>query len=566
MKRNTLKGLFLVASASSLLGSCDLMKDVKYTVTPNPLEMHADSVKINVSVELPAKGIKKKASAEITPMLGSTALKTITVQGEKVTGNGNVIQYKPGGKISYSDVVAYKPDMENADLTVSGVIKKGTKEKDKIPTTKIADATVITPLLVQKDFKCITEGDNFQRVTEKTFKAQINFDKSKSDLRKNEMKDKDIFEFQNWLAAAETNPKINIKTINVVGYASPEGEQGKNESLSMDRATTGKKATVDLAKKFKNTKAQDSTIYSLSGRGEDYDGFKVELEKSMMAQDEKQLVIRVLEMYKDPVQRENEMRNMAKTFVYLDKNVFPLLRRSEIIVTYDLTGYTDEELVAISKTNPDKLTAEEIMFTATLTDDVSEKLRLYNEGCLLYPTDIRFHNNAGAMLFLQSNWADAGFKFEAANSLQDNAISKNNLGAIAGMKGEWAKAKKLFNEAKGAGSEVNYNLGYWSIKEGKYADAIAKYGSENCFNKALAQLLNLTPDAAVKTIDASKDKETGMGYYLKAIAAARMDKVDLVISNLKSAFAKDASLKAKAGKDREFLKFKDNPNFTGSVQ
>lgn len=565
MKKSTIKVLFFVAVTGFFLASCDLMKDVKYAVTPNPLEMHGDSVKVTITAELPPKGIKKKASAEITPMLGSTPLKTVTIQGEKATGNGNVIQYKPGGKITYTDVVKYKPEFENADLTVTGVIKKGTKEKDKIPSTKIADGTKITPLLVQKDFKVIMENDNFQRVTEKTFKAQINFDKAKSDLRKNELKDKDIVEFQAWLAAAESNPKINIKSIDVVGYASPEGEQGRNESLSSDRAMTAKTAMMNVAKTAKNTKAQ-TEIYNLSGRGEDYDGFKVELEKSAMAQDEKQLVIRVLEMYKDPVQRETEMRNMAKTFIFLDKNIFPLLRRSEIIVKYDQTGYTDEELVAISKTDATKLTAEELMFTATLTDDLNEKLRLYNEGCLAYPMDVRFHNNSGACLYKMKNLTEAGFKFEAANSLQDNTVSKNNLGAIAATNGDKAKAKQLFNSAKGAGSEVEYNLAYYSILEGKYAEAVSKCGSDNSFNKALAQILNGAPDAGVKTIDASDAKETAMGYYLKAVAAARMDKVDVVISNIKSAIGKDASLKTKALKDREFLKFKDNANFTSVVQ
>lgn len=561
MKKNTLKGIFLVVTTATVVASCDIMKDVTYTVTPNPLEMHADSVRVTVEAKLPEKGIKKKASAEITPMLGTTPMKTITVQGEKATGNGNVILYKPGGVVKYTDVVAYKPDMEFGELTVSGVIKKGSKEKDKIPATKIADGTKVTPLLVQNDFKVITEKDNFNRVTEKNFKAQINFDKSKSELRKGELKEADIVEFQNWLAAAETNPKINIKSINITGFASPEGEVGKNESLSTDRANTAKTVTIDLAKKFKNTKAQGE-IYTIKGSGEDYDGFKVELEKSAMNQDEKQLIIRVLEMYKDPIQRETEMRNLGKTFTFLEKNIFPMLRRAEIVVVYDLTGYTDEELVAISKTDAAKLTAEELMFTATLTQDIDEKLRLYNEGCLAYPMDIRFHNNAGAMLYMQKNWADAGFKFEAANSLQDNPISKNNLGAIAATKGDKTKAIKLFNEAKGAGDEVNYNLAYYSIKTGKYADAISKYGAEASFNKALAQVLNGNPDAAIKTIDASSAKETGMGYYIKAIAAARMDKVDQVAAHLKNAIAKDATLKAKAAKDREFFKYFENPTFT----
>jgi hypothetical protein len=35
---------------------------------------------------------------------------------------------------------------------------------------------------------------------------------------------------------------------------------------------------------------------------------------------------------------------------------------------------------------------------------------------------------------------------------------------------------------------------------------------------------------------------------------------------LKNAFAKDASLKAKAGKDREFLKFAENATFSGAVK
>jgi hypothetical protein len=79
-------------------------------------------------------------------------------------------------------------------------------------------------------------------------------------------------------------------------------------------------------------------------------------------------------------------------------------------------------------------------------------------------------------------------------------------------------------------------------------------------------MLNGSADAAVKTIDGSADKETAQGYYLKAIAAARQNNVDGVVSNLKSSFGKDGSMKAKALKDREFLKFAENAAFTGIVK
>jgi len=566
MKKQNIKGLAFIAVAGALVTSCDLLKDLQYKVTPNPLEMHGDSVRVQVDITLPEKGIKKKASAEITPMLGSTALKTITIQGEKATGNGNVIQYKPGGKVVYTDVVAYKPEFENADLVATGKVFKGGKEKaGKFTDTKIADATIITPFWVNKDFRVIIAKDEFRRVTEKSTSAQINYDKGKSVVKPGEMKDADIVSFQNWLAAAQTNPKIAIKSINVVGYASPEGEEDKNNTLSTDRAEAGKKASMEIGKKAKNDKAQ-TEVYSTNGRGEDYAGFKKELEVSTMNNDEKQLVIRVLEMHQDPATRETEMRNMGKTFTYLDKNIFPKLRRSEIITTYDLTGYSDEELKAVSKATIDLMTLEELLFTATLSEDLNEKLRIYQVAAKNFPNDYRTHNNVGAVLYMQNKMSDAKSNFEKANSVKDNPISKNNLAAIAGASGDRAKAKQLLGQAKGAGQEVSYNQGILNIQDGKYADAVSNFGSEATFNKALAQLLNGSNAEAVKTINASADKESAQGYYLKAIAEARDNKIDGVVSNLKSAFGKDGSLKAKALKDREFLKFAENAAFTGIVK
>lgn len=561
MKNKSIKGLAFIAVAGTFVSSCDLMKDLEYKVTPNPLEMHGDSVRVKVDVTFPEKGLKKKASAEVTPMLGNTALKSVTFLGEKATGNGTTIMYKPGGKYTYTDVVAYKPEMENADLTVSGKVMKGLKEKDQLGPIKIADATIITPLLVRKDFKVVMEKDNFQRVTPQMTSAQINFDKAKSNLKAAELKDADIKALEAWLAAAQTNTRIAIKSVNVVGYASPEGEEDKNNTLSTDRAATAKEAGLKMVKKAKNTVVNADMIVT-SGKGEDWAGFKAALAKSTeMNEDEKQLVIRVLEMYKDPVQREQEMRNMAKTFTYLEKNILPQLRRAELIVNYDLTGYTDAELVALSKSSIDSLDVEEILFTATLTQDLDEKLRLYNEASRLYPTDHRAFNNAGAILYMKNSMDEAKAKFEKANTLKDNAIAKNNLAAVAGVKGDRKKAKELLAQAKGAGSEVNYNMGILYIQDGKYADAVSNLGDNN-FNKALAQLLNGNAGACTTTLDASADKETAMGYYLKAVAAARQDNLANIVSNLKNAISKDASLKSKAAKDREFIKYAENASFT----
>ena len=238
-----------MALAGSLMTSCDLLKDLDYTVTPSPLEMHGDSVRIKVDVQFSAKGIRKKVSAEIQPMLGETALKAITVQGEKATGNGSVIQYKSGGRVTYYDVVPYQPSFEDSKLTITGTVFKGGKEKDTFGPKEIGQGTIITPLLVNNDFKVIMEKDNFNRVTQENYAAMINYDKGRSVVKTSELKDADMQTLAAWFAKAKEDKKIQLKSINVTGYASPEGEQGKNDNLSNERAEAGKQATMGLAKR-----------------------------------------------------------------------------------------------------------------------------------------------------------------------------------------------------------------------------------------------------------------------------------------------------------------------------
>lgn len=562
-----MKGLAFVVATGALVTSCDLLKDLDYTVTPDPLEMHGDSVRVKVDVKFPEKALNRKASAEIIPMLGSIALKPVTVQGEKATGNGTVIQYKPGGQMTYTDVVAYKPEFENTELSITGTVSKKGKVKDQIEKTKIADATIITPFLVNKDFKVIIGEDNFQRVIEHNTTTTINYLKGKSNVRSSELRADKVKEMTSWLEGAQANPKVAIKSVNVTGYASPEGEEDKNNTLSTDRAESGKEAAVSIAKKAKNEKSSEAGIYTTKGSGEDYPGFKKALEAdTKMNEDDKNLVLRVLTMYSNSAEREKAMRDLGKSFTYLDKNIFPGLRRAEINTVYDLTGFSDEELKNYSVSKSDTLNLEELLFTATLYDDLNEKMRVYKIAESRYGNDdYRPANNVGAVLYMQNKISEAKAKFEKANGIDNNEVTKNNLAAIAGVGGDRAKAWELLNAAGGA-SETSYNKGILNIQDGDYAAAITNLGSENTFNKGLAQLLDGNASSAISTVDGSVDAESGQGYYLKAIAAARQDKLADVVSNLKNAFAKDASLKVKAAKDREFLKYFEDATFSTVVK
>ncbi|MDX1351094.1 MAG: tetratricopeptide repeat protein [Putridiphycobacter sp.] len=561
MKKEFYKSLTVVTIASSVLTGCSLIGDLEYTLDKDPVEMHGDSVRVSISVVVPEKGLNKKASAEIVPMLGSKAFKPLSIQGEKATGNGQTIMFKPGETVTYTDVIAYSPDLENADLKITGKASKGSKEII-LDEKKIGDGTVITPLLVQNDDRAIMAKDDFVRTTEQVYSGtEINFDKAKSNVKSSELKQEDIVNFKNWMIAANSNPKVAPKAVNLIAYASPEGETGKNNTLANDRGVSTKEALVKLMAK---TEVDLNAMLQLMPKGEDWDGFKAAMEASDI--EDKDLIVRVLQMYPDPVKREEEIKKMSATYKRLEKDILPPLRRTQIKVNYDQIGWSDEELKSLSLSNPDTLTVEELLFTAGLYDDMDEKARLYKEAVRQYPNEWRAHNNLGYVYYNQNDMAKAKASFEKANSLKESAITLNNLGLVARQEGDREKATELFNSAMSAGSDVKYNMGIIDIQNGDYSSAISNMGSANTFNKALAQVLNEDYSNALSTIDASSDANSAMGYYLKAIIGARQNNVDMLVNNLTSAISKDSAMKNKASKDREFFKFYENASFQNLVK
>ena len=563
--------LTLLISVSLLisLNSCDLVKDFTYTVNPDPLEMHGDSLRFNVIVNIPEKGIQKKIRAEISPKIGNTSIGTWIVQGEKVTGNGKTVFFKPGGTVNFEMVIPYSKDMEAADFKITGKVFKGLKEKMTLPEKKIADATIITPYLVKKEFKMIYEEDAIIRSVDKTKSAVINFDRGQSIVKASELKDLDLNDLLVWISTSQLNPKIKINSIDLVGYASPDGVEDKNSNLSNERTKSARASLISLMKKAKIAIYTDTSYYTLQGKGEDFDGFKEQLSlTSSISEADKNLFIRILEMTKDPVQRETEMINLGKSYSELEKDVFPKIRRANIIVNYTENGLTDDEIMQASINNPSVLGVEELLFAAkNLTQDLNEKARIYQLAASNFDSDYRTHNNLGALNFSQNKIADAKKSLEKSNSLKENIAAKNNLAGVVLIQDNRTQAIKLMAQTKSVDTKnssiVAYNNAILNIMSGNYSKAENNL-KDDSFNKALALTLQGKLPQATKVLSAVAI--TSESLYLKAIISARSgESVDAVVTNLKQAFAKDSNLKTKASKDREFLKFMNDAIFTAAL-
>jgi len=573
MKKLTLN-LLTLGVAAIVLSSCgglskmvDNSSTVKYVVTPSPLETHGGQVDVTIKTTFPEKYFNKKAVVVVTPVLkyegGQTEFESTTLQGESVEGNDKVIPYT-GGDYSTTGKVAYVPEMLKSELVIEMSARIKDKDPVSIPGIKIASGVIATSTLVRVDPMTIMMGDNFKRVTSEAYDAEILYVINKYDVRNSELSKAEIKAFQDNITKASKDSNIQVKGAKISSYASPDGEYDLNEKLSGNRGTSAERY---LARQLKQLKIEG---YDVEGflksvqTAEDWDGFKKLMEGSDIK--DKELILRVLSMYSDPAVREKEIKNMAQAFEEIKVQILPPLRRSQLAVNVDRIGYSDEELIALAQSNIDALNLEEVLHAAALTNDVNEKLMIYQAAAAKFPDDVRAKNNVGYMLMQMGKLDEAKAAFQEAQAIQDNDAVKNNLGAVALAEGDLAAAEKLFNSTSGGGDVVNYNLGIIKIKQGNYSAAVSYFGSKPSFNAALAQLLNGDVDKCLSTLGELGDVDDAMVYYLKAVAGARGSKEEVLINNLRKAIEKDAALKAYAKKDAEFLKYAANEAFAGILE
>lgn len=579
--KNTIQLSTLLVGASLIaFTSCDGLgkmlkkqKEIVYNVSPNPIEMHGDSIQFSANGKFNPKLFAKKVVMTITPTIkyngGEKELKPITLVGDKAIGSGQKISYNKGGSFNYtSEKIPYEPGMKSAKVVLKAKGQVKSKVKDFNPV-EIADGTIITPLLVRHDEKPLFAKDNFVKTTPANQTTHIYYVINRYDVRPSEMKSEEMKNFLNNSSNYLASQWYNIKGIEVSAFASPDGETSKNENLAKDRANSAIKAMIDEFKKInkdKNNKfGKEKDQYKIITTREDWEGFKELVQQSNLA--DKDIIIRVLSMYPDPDQRRKEIKNLSKTYIELAEKILPKLRRAEIILVANKKSRTDEQIKTLCTSSPDNLSLEELLYGANLFTDLNTKASIYQAAEKKYGNDWRTSNNLGATLIMLNkiNEAEAALK-RALQSSNGNSIVYNNLGIIEAKKNNRKAAMEYYNKASGADKEVNYNKGIIYIADGKYSDAVSSFGDFNGFNKALAQLLSGSADAVNNTIDNSNDKDLAVSYYLKAIAAARKGNTADVTKNLKIAFDKDASLKQYAKDDAEFLKLKSNSDFENLIK
>lgn len=590
MKNLTLK-LFAVVLLFTV-GGCGLSKMVKnaelvkYQVTPDPLEMHAGKVPVQITVNFPPKYFNKKAYVEFTPVLissngkDSTELVPGTLQGEKVEDNNQMISYDNGGSYTYLDTIPYENVYRKSDLDLMVKAYKGGNGKSlSFATVTIAHGIITTPELVDDGLKVdngVCEGTNSGIM--KTITSSIDLPKptpasknltlfyplQKDALTSKEKRKADIDSFLNTVKQITDDPDVNMQNVTVASYASPDGPQDLNHNLVEGRY---KNSTDFMTGKFKKAKidTKEDIVTRTTTPDEDWAGFQKLVQESNM--EDKDVILRVLSMYSDPNVREKEIKNMSAVYDKLRKEILPKLRRAEIIATYEARQKTPEELVNLGKTNPTTLNQDELFF-AGVTAVGADKETIYKTYTATYTDDWKGFNNLGAYYIKSNNLDQAELQLQKAENIDaNNAAIINNMGVLYWQKGDYEKAEEYFKKAASINpsDEINYNLGVILIKQAKYDEAVQKFGATPTFNKSLAQLLAGNTQDALNTLN-KVTSEDAYYFYLKAVESARNDDVNGVITNLTSAVKKDTNLKVYAANDMEFRKYFEDESFKSIIQ
>ena len=542
--------LLALSSCSSKLGA--LSAD-NFSVNPNPLETEAGKVPTTINGKFPEKYMKKKAVVTVTPELRYADGKTAkgngaTFQGEKVAGNNQTIQYKVGGNYTMNTSFDYVPEMQKSDLYLTFDAYVG-KKKVNVPEVKVATGVISTSEFYKKtlasDGACIAP-DSFQRVKAQKQEAEIKFLINQANLRKSEMKNNSVKEFVQMLKKINRDKEgLNIKNVEVAAYASPEGGVKFNDKLASKRQNTSEKYVKQTLKKT-NVNTDVDARYT----AQDWDGFQKLVAASNLQ--DKDVILRVLSMYQDPQEREQQIRNMSAGFRELADGILPELRRSRLIINYETIGRSDDQIKEQYNADPTKLSADELLYAAALEDNADKKEAIYKKTAEIYPNDNRAFNNVAALEFAKGN-NDAAKEYlaKAVNVKSDAAEANANKGLVALLEGNTAEAQNHIAKATGA-NDLNKALGALNIANGKYAQAEQNFNGVNSNTAALAQILNKNYAGAISTLNGVKNK-TGVTDYLLAIANARQGNNDAASSYLKSALQKDPSLASYAANDLELI-------------
>lgn len=582
---------FIIISMLGVTG-CTLPQMIKLSkqqnlqVAPNPLEVHKDTVSYEMSATLPVKMLKKGTTYTLNSFYKygdkELALPELVFKGDDYA---NAATEQP--KTSKTFNFPYQPEYRTGVVQVEGVAAKGTSNK-KTPRMDVATGIITTSKLVKNSYYAAFADHGYNNKEEiiPVVIPDFVFEQGKSTLRKSEIASDKGKQLDAFIAS-----KNVTRTVSITGTHSPEGRERINSKLSEERASAIEKFYRAQMKKYDYKGKADSIKFILKPVVDDWSAFKNALASyEGISSDDKSAYLNIINGGGDFTSQQKQLEKL-KTYKKVLKDVYPGLRTAKTEILTIKAKKTDAEISVLAKQisqggSLDALTFEELMYSATLTPSLDEKIAIYT-AATKKGTYWNAHNNLGAAYIQQaienpSRMSElapkAAAQLDLAVKIRETSEVNANLASVALMGNNPYKAASLANKAlNGASNDVargvNGVKGSAEIYTAKYDAAVRSESSAmtsdvNLFNKGLAQLLTKDHASAENSFNEAikNNANFAAAYYGAAIAGARAGSADKVVSNLTNAVRIDPSLKEMALTDLEFSKFNTSEAFRNALK
>lgn len=592
MKTQTAKKFFLVALVGIMsLSGCALStmkkmaKDQQLTVTPSPLEVHADTVKFEMSANLPAKMLKPGKVYEISTYYtyGTQERQLKTIQFREAD-YPNAATEQP--KVTETMMFPYAEGMQRGNLMVQGKAINP-KNGNFLETERlgIADGVITTSKLVQPSYMAsyAPHGYNDQEELIPT-NVEFYFDQGRSVFKTSEKNSNRGERFAAFIAA-----KNVTRTVTITGTHSPEGKETINSELSQERADAIESWYREQMDKYDYQGMASQIRFILKPIVQDWNGLK-----SMLASydgitaAQKSEWTNIINGTGSFEQKEKQLQGLS-TYKKVFADIYPMLRTAKTEVLTVKPKKSKEQIatmalqIANGSASADGLSLEEMLYAAANNPSLEEKQKIYEAAAKKNDTWV-VHNNLGAVhlqMAMQTSGRDmtnhvrtALNHFNISNQKQANVQAQANMGMALAMQGNLWGAHDALTKAAGMnpGNDVSQGVngakGAVEIMVGRYDLAIGSLNratnrSVDQFNKGLVQLLRKDFRNAQSTLESviSSDRGYVLAHYAAAVAAARQENENKVIEHLRNAIKADSSLKAKALTDLEFRQFSASQAF-----
>ena len=566
-----------------------MAKDQQLTVTPNPLEVHADTVAFELSATLPVKMLQKGKVWTVNTFY-KYGNSEIALGGVEFNANNYPDAATTAPVATQKFSFAYTDAMSRGEVEIQGQAldpKNGkTADTERLP---VAPGIITTSRLAQPVYFAAyaDHGYNNQEELEPT-NVNFFFEQGKSNLRYSERRsDRGKF-FEAFVAA-----KNVTRTVTITGTHSPEGPERINSKLSQDRAKVIENYYRTQMDKYDYEDAAKEVRFILKPIVEDWTDFKAALADydkiSSEAKSEMLSIVNGPGSFEDKEDRLQEVNGYKQVF----KDLYPNLRSAKTDILTVKDKKSDAEITVLSgqivkgEASADTLSTAEFLYSASLTPSLQEKEAIYKAAIKKEDTWVA-HNNLGAVYVAMAmeNPAKASdyyqmaeTQLDIANNQKASAEGYGNLASVYLMQGNKAKAREAagkslnMNPSNDVRTGVNGVAGATDIMLAKYDMAIRELSNssetaDNMFNKGLTYILTKDYQNAVSALEDAVELDAGhaKAYYAGAVAYARLRNEAKAAEWLKKAVDNDPSLKERAATDLEFVNYATSAGFTDALR